>query len=440
MSSATFINLRINSAEQFKESVSEPTPNTKLYLTYGKVTSWANDSAPDTANSSSATEYEIWKNMIGGKKIFGSDISHAIKRFNWTANTVYYAYDHLSDNLYDGNNKFYVVTTDYNVYKCIANNNGANSTVEPSAVSAENLSTTSDGYIWKYMYTISDSDQMRFITNDYIPVKTLVGNDGSMQWLVQDAAIDGSINAIVVTDGGTGYSNVSNMSVSILGDGSGATATASINVTTGKVTSVTMNDYGVNYTYATVSISGGGGNSAIARVIISPSGGHGYNPLYELGGSNLILNPSLSGTLDTNFPTTNDFRQIAILKDPIVTGTSNVMSNATFLQTYVLTLSGSGDFVEDEIVYQGGTVDTSSFSGRVVSWDKTNSKIFIINTVGIPAAGAIVGANSLSSRFVSSITEKQTKDHGGQILYVNNLTPVSRSSDQTEDFKIVVKF
>ena len=440
MSSATFISLRINSAEQFKESVSEPTPNTKLYLTYGKVTGWANDASPDAANSSTATEFEVWNNMVGGKKMFGSDMSHAISRFNWSANTVYYSYDNLSKDLYNGTSKFYIVTSNYDVYKCIAKNGGAVSTVEPSSITPSSLTSLSDGYVWKYMYTISDADQLRFTTSDYIPVRTISADDGSTQWQTQNTAVDGAINNILLITRGNSYSNTNNVVVTITGDGSEANASAVINVTSGNVTSINISSYGSLYTYATVNISGGGGTGATARAIISPPGGHGYNPLYELGGSNLVLNPSLSGVEDTNLPPTNDFRQIAILKDPIVTATSNVMSNVRFVQGYTLTTLGSGDYSEDELVYQGGSTAAATFSGRVVSWDSTNGSVIVINTAGSPTSDALLGANSFTSRYVSAVEEKQTKDHSGQILYVNNLAPITRSSDQTEDFKIVLKF
>ena len=440
MSSATFISLRINSAEQFKESVSEPTPNTKLYLTYGKVTGWANDASPDAANSSTATEFEVWNNMVGGKKMFGSDMSHAISRFNWSANTVYYSYDNLSKDLYNGTSKFYIVTSNYDVYKCIANNGGAVSTVEPSSITPSSLTSLSDGYVWKYMYTISDADQLRFTTSDYIPVRTISADDGSTQWQTQNTAVDGAINNILLITRGNSYSNTNNVVVTITGDGSEANASAVIDVTSGNVTSINISSYGSLYTYATVNISGGGGTGATARAIISPPGGHGYNPLYELGGSNLVLNPSLSGVEDTNLPPTNDFRQIAILKDPIVTATSNVMSNVRFVQGYTLTTLGSGNYSEDELVYQGGSTAAATFSGRVVSWDSTNGSVIVINTAGSPTSDALLGASSFTSRYVSAVEEKQTKDHSGQILYVNNLAPITRSSDQTEDFKLVLKF
>lgn len=440
MSSTTFINLRINSSEQLKESVSEPSPNTKLYLAYGKITGWDNESSPDVANNSTATEYQIWENMIGGKKVFGSDISHAIPRINWASNTVYYAYDHMTTDLHNPNNKFYVVTSDYNVYKCIANNYGANSTTEPTTVNPNTVITTADGYVWKYMYSISDSDLMRFTTTNYVPVKTLPANDGSIQWQVQDNSVEGAIYSILVTNGGSNYSNNQNISVTISGDGASATATANINVTSGMVETISMTDYGSGYTYATVAISGGGGTGANARAIMSPVGGHGSNPLYELGGCNLIFNPTLSGIEDTDLPTTNDFRQISILKDPVIFGTSNGVSNVRFVQAYTVITSGTGNYLEDELVYQGTSPELSTFSGRVVSWTLSSNTALLINTSGTPRAGTLIGANSFTARYVTETTPGELKKYSGQLLYLNNITPITRSADQTEDFKIVLKF
>ena len=224
MSSATFIDLRINNAEQFKESVSEPTPNTNIFLVFGKTDAWANDSSPNVANSSIATKYEIWKNMIGGKRILGGDMHHVIPRHNWTTNTVYTAYDHMSDSLYDANTKFYVMNSEYSVYKCIANNYGSMSINEPTSVNPDIVSITADGYLWKYMYTINDAEKLRFTTDQYIPVKTLTLDDGSLQWQVQEGASPGSIETIFVTDGGSNYTNVSNVTITISGDGSSAAA------------------------------------------------------------------------------------------------------------------------------------------------------------------------------------------------------------------------
>jgi hypothetical protein len=411
-----------------------------MYLTYGKVDAWANDANADIANTSVSTEYQIWSNMIGGKKILGYDILHVLRRFNWAANTSYTSYDHRNTNLYDGNTDFYVVTSDYNVYKCIGNNNSSISTVEPTSINFGSTVETSDGYIWKYMYSISDSDQLRFTTSNYIPVRVLSGNDGSLQWQVQDNAIEGAIFHIRIANTGTNYSNTSNVSVSITGDGTGAVAAATLNTVSNTVSSITLSNYGQNYTYADVAITGGGGANAAAVAIISPLGGHGSNPLYELGGSALMINSQLNASEGGKLPATNDVRQIAILKDPLLLDGLTVSSNLAFLQGTTLITSGSGDYQQDELVYQGTSVLTSTFSGKVVSWDSANGTLVVINTTGNPLSQSLVGANTSTSRFIGSITPNYLKLYSGQLLYVNNLEPITRSSDQTEDYRIVLKF
>ena len=88
MSSSRSKNLDIFVAKQVKESVSEPS-SSNVYLTFGRAATWANDAAPPQANTSAVNTNQIWKNMIGGKRITGNNIRHAIPRINWTSGTVY---------------------------------------------------------------------------------------------------------------------------------------------------------------------------------------------------------------------------------------------------------------------------------------------------------------------------------------------------------------
>jgi hypothetical protein len=438
-SSATFTNMRVYAADQFRLAPSRTVANTSLYMTFGKVTSWANDSNPDIANTSVATVNQIWQNMIGGKRLFSGDIVHVIPRFDWAANTKYIAYDHTNSNLYDGNTQFYILTSEYNVYKCISNANSSFSTVEPTAINPAAFSETSDGYVWKYMYSVSDGDQLRFTTSQYIPVRALTSDDGSLQWQVQDQAIEGQIDSILLTNGGRDFTDPANVSVTIAGDGESAAATATVNTVSNTISSITVSDYGFGYSYATVSISGGGGADATARAIISPAGGHGSNPVYELGAAYAMVNGSLRNTEQGVFDISNDYRQIALLIDPKKTD-SNVSTNLTFAQTHTISTIGSGDYDLDEIVYQGASFDTSFFNGKIVSWDSTNGVVKLINTTGSPTSQSLVGANSSTARFVTNIIEPELTRYSGQILYVNNILPITRAADQTEDFKIVIKF
>jgi len=439
MTAISTVGFRINSAEQLLESVSEPA-STMLYVCYGKSTPWANDSLPNTTIDSLANTNEIWRNLIAGKKVTGNDVTLVSKRFTWTSGTTYDQYDDTSSILYDGNTKFYVITSNYNVYKCLYNNNGANSTIEPTYTSPGTTSTEADGYIWKYMYTLNTKEIQRFLSYDWIPVKTLTLDNGSAQWQVQQAAIDGAIDVILVSNTGTGYTNSSNITVTITGDGTGANATAYVNTTSNVVANIVVTSRGTGYTFASATISGGGGTGANARVVIGPYGGHGYNPSYELGAKNVMIDTLIQGSEDNELVTSNDFRQISVIKDPIIYGSSNVFSNSIFTQTLSLALAGPSEYVTDEFVYQGSSIGTASFKGRVLYWDSANSIMEVTEYTGNPTTTTLNGSTSGGYRYITSVINPTLKSRSGQVIYMDNMIPITRAVDQTENIKIVIKF
>lgn len=441
MSSSTiFHDSKVYAAEQFKEALSEPSPNTNLYIVIAKADAWANDASPDTAYSTEKAKYTLWSNMIGGKRLVTGDISHVIPRNDWLANTVYIAYDDNNPYLFAGNNQFYVITNENKVYKCISNNYSAPSTTKPTSTNPSITSQTADGYIWKYMYTIEASEILRFANRDYIPVKTLTTDTGAVQWSVQQNAVDGGIHSIVLENFGVGYTNANNIIVTVSGNGTGATAIANLNLISETVSTVTITNPGSGYTYANVSITGGEGSNAQARAIMSPPGGHGSDPVYELGGNSLIINAKLNFSENGKLPTENEYRQIGLLKDPYIKGTSNVFANSAFSQFYQITTSGSGDYTNDEFVYQGASLGAATFSGRVLKYDSANGIVYTINNSGTLSSDALIGANTVTSRFVTTFTEGELRVNSGKILYINNIKPITRSPTQQETFQILINF
>lgn len=438
MTSIAFNGLAVNNAEQFKESVSEPSPDS-IFLTYGRTEGWPNDNSPPAPNTSVSSTYEIWQKMIGGKRVTGENIRHVIQRNNWASGVRYSAYDDRNLDLYNENNRFYVLTSDYHVYKCISNGNNSISTVEPSYVSSAMGSKLADDYVWKYMYTITPSDQLNYLTSEYMPVNTLTADDGSVQWDVQSDAVQGAIHSIVVTNPGSGYTSAP--TITIAGDGTSLSAYANITAT-GAVANVTITDPGLNYTYATITLSGGGGVNAAARAIISPPGGHGKNALYELGGSRLIVSVKVRADEGGVLEASNDLRQIALVKDPYLLDSTEVASNSAFFQGQTITVTGSGDFVQDEFVYQGASLETATYSARVLSWNSVTSALKVVDIKGgIPSGGAsLTGATSSTTRFIVSVDDKDFQPLSGQVLYMDNIKPITRAADQTENYKIILKF
>ena len=149
-------------------------------------------------------------------------------------------------------NTFYVRNTRDQVFKCLYNNGQANSTIEPTIdidgqLPENAFILTSDGYKWKYMYTIPPGLKQKFFTKNWMPVTS----DAA----VTAAAVDGRIDIINVLWGGSGYLTGGNSnSAPILSitntDGAGANLVAK--VTNGVITSVAILSGGNSYTSGTV--------------------------------------------------------------------------------------------------------------------------------------------------------------------------------------------
>lgn len=443
-----FNSLRVFNAERFKNSVNDG--NTALYLTFGKSDPWVDDSQPDATTANTQSELDIWYNMIGAKRVVASDFRHVIPRIDWSANTVYTQFDDSFDlaNLNANLSNFYVMTTDFRVYKCLDNKANSNSTVMPVSTNTAGVVKTTDGYTWKFMYEISHEERLRFLTEDWIPVKTLSAYDGSLQWDVQENATLGGLHSIVVTNGGSGYTNANSVIVSIFGDGFGAAAQARVNTTSNTISSIDVTDFGYGYSRATVRVTGGNGSNAQARAVITPIGGHGGNPIYELGASNLMIDVRMFGTEQNKYPSITDYRQVALLKDPWQYGTMNVSSNTVVSQTFDMTLynyavgvGASQDYTVGELVYQGPSYTESTFSARVVNWNSANAVLKVTQYSGYTTlAQTIYGMTTTTSKVVGAARTPDLQPYTGQILYVDNFSPITKDPDQIDDMKLVIKF
>ena len=425
MASLVTSKFRVHNAQQFAEAFSE-TSNTVMYLFIGKNTTFPNDNSPPTpVNSTANIEYTPWRDMYAAKRITTSDVTHAIDRYDWTSGTVYDQYDDQDTDLLEDD--FYVMTDEYNVYKCLFNASATASTTKPTGVSTSPF-TAADGYIWKYMYTVTTAKALKFLTNDYIPVQTLASDGGEDQWDVQTAAVDVGIHVVKVTAGGSGYATAP--AVTITGDGTGATANSTI--TANAVTSVTITAAGTGYTRASVSFASG---AAAATAIISPKGGHGSDAVEELGGKFIMLNVRLDGTESNTFSTANEFRQVGIVRDPYLYGTTTRAVASSFRQSFKYQLSGiSGTFTVDE------TITSGSNTASLIEF--TTPNLFTTLPVHLPFANtaSVAGGTSSATGTIAAITTPGLQPYSGDIIYVENRVPISRADDQIEDVKLVVQF
>jgi hypothetical protein len=101
---------------------------------------------------------------------------------------------------------YYVLTEDFNVYKCLDNNNNARSTAKPLGTSTSPI-TASDGYIWKFMYNVPINLRSKFLSEDQMPVVSALSNQFYS---------NGAMDSIIINNKGTGYTSAT---INVVGDG-----------------------------------------------------------------------------------------------------------------------------------------------------------------------------------------------------------------------------
>ena len=476
---------RINNAEQFYESFSETAAET-YYLFIGRAHAWASDAdvqgntiaegtdaSPPTPNDDVTSEFYNYDDMLGAKLIASSDVSYVIPRRNWTTGTTYDMYEHNvgsgntsnsgATNLWDST--FVVMNSSYAVYKCIENDGATASTTEPTSTS-NSIFSTADGYRWKYMYSLTSAETLNFMSTDFIHAST--------NSTVSTAAVDGALDTILVVAGGSSYSLSTGSTITtipIRGDGSSGVCT--VTISSGAISAATITTAGTGYTYAYITNAdiiagtnaGGAGSGANLNVIIPPKNGHGYNALKELGAFYVMINKSLVGAEGTSdIGVGNDFRRIGLVRNPTNYGTTTVASATTRRQIYAAVFSSvSGTFTADEEINQAST----GAVGKVVEYDSTNKILYWYQTrfpdCGTDSDGnltAFSGANAITGQSSSAAATPDTSDSdttnavvfasgystpelvadSGDILYVEERSPITRASDQTENIKLIIEF
>jgi len=479
---------RVHNSEQFVESFTEAAANT-YYLAIGRPQAFGtktrgdgrtnnegSDSAPLTPVDSISDEFYYFDDFLAAKKIQSTDVSYVIPRRNWTTGTVYDYYRHdygqritggtttqSSDSgattLYDST--FYVINSSYQVYKCLDNNSGAASTVEPTGTNST-IYSLGDGYKWKYMYSLTAGQQTNFLSTDFVAVAT----DST----ISSAAVDGAINIVKIKAAGTGGTDGTHTGIAIRGDGS--SGTVSVTVSSGAISAVTVTNAGSSYTFGYIRLAdivAAGATSltgAELDCIIEPKGGHGFNAIEELGGYYVMLNTNFEGSETSNsgdFTVANDFRRVALVRDP-QSGGSSASSN-TLRGMKVVRFEASptpGTFVVDEEINQANT----GAVGKVVEWDATNRLLYYIQTryndegldtngnlTAFSGANVITGIGSSATGTPSTTTEtvdqvsltsgysgSEIDADTGDVMYVENRAPITRASDQTENVKLIIEF
>lgn len=306
----------------------------------------------------------------------------------------------------------------------------------------QNLSIrTSDGYKWKYLYTLDKGQKLKSFDSNWIPVPVLANRPNPS---TSDEGW-GCIETINIVSGGSGYENGTNtVSIIISGDGTGASAEAF--VANNQIQEIYMVDRGKDYISANVSVvpsTGLSGSGAEVELSISPIGGHGFNYIKELHCSNIIVSSLFDKSENSKLPTDFEFNQIGLIYNPYVLTDLVNHANTNYISCFseILVFFGENSFVPGETIYQGMSVSEAEYSATVLSFDSANNSIKVINTSGTPQENyLIVGENSGTARVIAGINTPTYVPNSGDIFYIENKGVVERSPFGSEQIRILINF
>ena len=436
----------------------------KYYAAIGRSEAW-NDSDVSPTPLRTKSEENDFRNSMQSMKLV-ADVSLVIPRYNWSSGTFYSAYD---DTQVGNTNAYYVINANQQVYMVLrasvsATGTAVASTVEPTGNTTGTPFKTSDGYVWKFMYSISATDANKFQSANFIPVKSIpfTNINSSVaeveQKAVQDAAVHGQIIGYGIESAGAGYGSAPTLTVQ--GNGSNAAATATISG--GQVVKVEVADssdaslkiasFGSGYDYANVEVSGGGTPSKPAKVrpILANSGGLGHDATIDFKASAIMFNAKPSGTETLDFVIGQDFRQVGLIKNPQTdsaghggNGVSTAFTSSTGRALKALNFSAVNTAFGEDKTILGATSGAKAFidkdSGNSVFYhqnDDTGFKSFQAGETVSETDGTGEGVLDSAGAFETTF---EVNPHTGELLYIDNRSAVTRSADQTEDIKIVIQ-
>jgi hypothetical protein len=394
-------------------------------------------------------EREFFHSLQSIKKIEGA--TSVAKRVNWSSGSEYAGWsDAVNSDIVAPWTPWYVMNDAKEVYICLQHGTNLDGTTKQSVIEPNYTLlgiadytvpfTTSDEYVWKFLYSLTPENIYQFLSSNHIPVQEALslGEGDSIEDLqayVKAAKINGQIISARVTSAGLGHAAAP--VINVHGDGTGAVAVAT--VVGGEITRIIMTSYGSGYTYASFEIV-----DATATIIgsvspvITPSPGLGFNPINDLKTSSILTNIKPDGTVSDTFITGSTFRQMGLIKNPKQTDGTTPFTGTSAKGLPSFTLDSTSPFEAEKLItgsQSGAQAHVDESAGSVVYYHQNTSTGFKPFIVG--EAVTQVG-NVLTGDIVTLSPMSAIDRFSGELLYLENRPRIRRDVEQQEDIKIVI--
>jgi hypothetical protein len=343
------------------------------------------------------------------------------------------------------------------VYVCLETGRDGTGAAVPSTVQPTHSNIDSrresDGYVWKFLFTISAEKANNFVSANFMPTQLQVSTDSNSTGIqlkqkeVQDAATPGEILSVIITDGGAGYTSKPTITIADA-NGTGAGVNVEIDSATGQVVRVRMNDssngdiagHGSGYTAPSIAFSGGGATrNATARAVLGPDSGIGRDPREDLKSSSVMFHAELLGT-DSDFIINQDFRQVGLIRD--IRDNNNSLFNQTtgnalksMTMSSVITAFTADKIIEGQTTLARAYID--EVDSNILYYHQSTTTGFVAFQDGELIEETNGGGEGVID---SALIQPEVLPTSGEVLFIDNRSPVDRSTAQNEDIKVIIQF
>lgn len=269
------------------------------------------------------------------------------------------------------------------------------------------------------------------LTNAFLSVDLAVGNVNTLQANVELLAVPGTIEVVKVVNKGTGYVSPT---ITIIGDGTGATATAIVNG--GLIIGYNVTNVGTGYTWTDIQIDGHGyGTGAVARAIMSPIKGHGKNAINELNADSIMFYSTIGRDTNQGLIVTNDYRKAGLLKN--ITHFNTTYRYAEDVGSGCIKITGIFDITK--LAYDMLLVDSiNSYKHyRIVEFNSTEILISVFNNFSINIFSTLLTPNG-DTIYVTNVQERTINQFSGDLLFLSVREPFAPSDEQIITIRTVV--
>lgn len=435
------------------------------FIGIGKSDAWIDDALPPAPLTNIISRTEALRNLATLVRVSPNMVSLVVPNIRFRSGFRYKQYD-PSDaaNFYattvgvTTTLPSYVVTSSA-IYICLRQGPGTVA-YSPTEVTYSPVSSA-DGYVWVKVAEINDSST--FNTDQFTAVVNPVG-------AVNTSATEGMVYGFKILSPGTAFNSVTPPIVKLVGKNStdvnleisinsGTGAVTAIDFPTGTISGLT---FPTGYTQASVQLSGSYPGSGLAVVpLIAPAAGFGDIPINDLPtwfvgvGANVATD--MSG--DAYYI---PYRQISLVREPMISlleNPSDGVDSVDALKFFVVpagsTVAAAAGSIITQVDPDTGTAakafydsfklvtldDGVTLQGRVYYHQNFSPRV---NFKDFDAAGSIaitnVGGVGSTTYAYSALVNSEYIQDSGEVLFLENRSPISRNSLQTEEIKLIIQF